>query len=263
MSDLDHWEQAPQPAPTAEDARVELWPGDPGTLPLDVRRVLVALLRGPYLSHQHDPVLWSTLLAHEAVVRRHLGDLLLELAIDADSEVAFSRNLTPDPDFDRAVPSVLRTAPLSFIDSALLLHLRHLLLQGAAQQERAVVGREEIDAHMRAYAPSTGTDEAAFTKRLTASVKRMRDWLILLRTDTEERWEVSSILALILTPDVIGGIEAEYERLREQGGPSAPQEDADQADSTDETDPAGETEPAEDADPVDDADPAHDAEEES
>lgn len=221
MSDLDHWEQVPQHAPPAEEARVELWPGDPGTLALDVRRVLVALLRGPYLSHQHDPVLWSTLLAHEPIVRRRLGDLLLELAIDADSEVAFSRNLTPDPDFDRPVPSVLRTAPLSFIDSALLLHLRHLLLQGAAQQERVVVGREEIDAHMRAYAPSTGNDEATFTKRLTASVKRMWDWSILLRTDTEDRWEVSSILALILTPDVIGGIEAEYERLREQGGPRA------------------------------------------
>lgn len=240
MSDLDHWEKAPQQAPPAEDAdaRTELWPGDPGALPLDVRRVRVALLRGPYLSHQHDPVLWSTLLAHEPVVRRRLGDLLLELAIDADSEVAFSRNLTPDPDFDRSVPSVLRTAPLSFIDSALLLHLRHLLLQGAAQQERVVVGREEIDAHMRAYAPSTGNDEATFTKRLTASVKRMKDWSILLKTDTEDRWEVSSILALILTPDVIGGIEAEYERLREQGGPRAGRDadDGHEDDGEDETD---------------------------
>lgn len=248
MSDLEYWEQAPPDAPPADDAdaRVELWPGDPGTLPLDVRRVLVALLRGPYLSHQHDPVLWSTLLAHEPIVRRRLGDLLLELAIDADSEVAFSRNLTPDPDFDRAVPSVLRTAPLSFIDSALLLHLRHLLLQGAAQQERMVVGREEIDAHMRAYAPSTGNDEATFSKRLTASVKRMRDWSILLKTDTEERWEVSSILALILTPDVIGGIEAEYERLREQGG--APIKRDANEDPDEDEDEGGESDPSADPD---------------
>lgn len=205
--------------------RVELWPGDPGTLPLDVRRTLVALLRGPYISQRRDPLVWSALLAHETVVRRRLGDLLLELVIDADAEVAFSRNLEPDPDFDRPVPSVLRKAPLSFIDSALLLHLRHLLLQGAAQNERVVVGRDEIDAHMQAYATSSGNDPAQFAKRLTASLKRMREWSILLTTDTEDRWEVSSVLALILTPEVIGGIEAEYERLRGHD-PAADQETA-------------------------------------
>lgn len=221
MSDIDHADApAARSADPAED-RVQLWPGDPGTLPLDVRRVLVALLRGPYVSHQKDPLLWSALLAHEEIVRRRLGDLLLDLAIDADAEVAFSRNLVPDPDFPSPVPSVLRTAPLSFIDSALLLHLRHLLLQGAARQERVVVGRDEIDAHMQAYVASSGNDEAQFRKRLNASIGRMYDYSILLRTDTEDRWEVSSILALILTADEIGGIEEEYQRLRETAGSAA------------------------------------------
>lgn len=244
MADMD----IPTTSPGGE--RVELWPGDPGTLPLDVRRVLVALLRGPYVSHQKDPLLWSALLAHEQVVRRRLGDLLLDLAIDADAEVAFSRNLVPDPDFPSPVPSVLRTAPLSFIDSALLLHLRHLLLQGAARQERVVVGRDEIDAHMQAYVASSGNDEAQFRKRLSASIKRMYDYSILLRTDTEERWEVSSILALILSADEIGGIEEEYRRLRDAtefgsaGGAAAPDiedsaEEADeQAAEFEEADPA-------------------------
>src|SRR5699024_8450181 len=53
-----------------QPARVELWPGDPGTLPLDVRRTLIALLRGPYLSQQRDSILWATLRAHEQVIRR-------------------------------------------------------------------------------------------------------------------------------------------------------------------------------------------------
>jgi len=201
-----------------QPARVELWPGDPGTLPLDVRRTLIALLRGPYLSQQRDSILWATLRAHEQVIRRHLGDLLLQLEIDADAEVAFTRNLEPGPDFEQTVPSVLRKAPLSFVDSALLLHLRYLLLQGAAQQERVVVGREEIDAHMRAYAASSGHDEAQFTKRLSASLERLRKWSILLDTDTRDRWEISSILALILTAEEIGGIEAEYQRLRDTRG---------------------------------------------
>lgn len=210
--------ETPVPDPLGDEDRVRLWPGDPGTLPLDVRRTLVALLRGPYLSQQRTPELWSALLAHEPVIRRHLGDLLLELALDADAEVAFTRNLEPAEDSALKVPSVLRSVTLTFIDSALLLHLRHLLLQASAQQERAVVGRDELDAHMRAYAASSGNDEAQFGKRLLASINKMVKWSLLLPTDTEQRWEISSVLALILTADEIGGIEAEYERLRASGG---------------------------------------------
>lgn len=245
----DHGSQAPD-APGSESGgdpgrdRIQLWPGDPGTLPLDVRRALVALLRGPYLSQQRAPELWSALLAHEQVIRRHLGDLLLDLDLDADTEIAFTRNLVPDPDFDRTVPSVLRGVSLTFIDSALLLHLRHLLLQGAAQQERVVVGREELDAHMRAYSASSGNDEAQFSKRLLASINKMIKWSLLLPTDTEERWEISTVLALILTADEIGGIEAEYERLRDSMGEGgdprdgAPDSDGDapDAETDDETD---------------------------
>lgn len=199
---------------TTEDARVTLWPGDPGALPLDVRRTIVALLRGPYLSQRRDPVLWSTLLAHEGVIRERLGDLLLSLAVDADAEVAFCRNLEPDPDFREQVPSLLRRQSLSFVDSALLLHLRHLLLHGAARGERVMVGHDELADHMQAYTPAAGNDEALFAKRLNAAIGRLRDFSILVDTDTEQRWEVSPILALILTAEEIGGIEAEYEQLR-------------------------------------------------
>lgn len=245
---------APSPLnPSAETApddrtqpsdRVQLWPGDPGTLPLDVRRTLVALLRGPYVSPQRAPELWSTLLAHEGVIRRRLGDLLLDLAIDADTEVAFTRNLVPDPDFDRPVPSVLRGVSLTFIDSALLLHLRHLLLQGAAQHERVVVGRDELDAHMRAYSASSGHDEAQFGKRLLASINKMIKWSLLLPTDTEERWEISTALGLILTADEISGIEAEYERLREdvagtESSSSTPRGAGDADDAADDAADAG------------------------
>src|SRR5699024_2196635 len=63
-----------------------------------------------------------------------------------------------------------------------------------------------------------GHDEAQFTKRLSASLERLRKWSILLDTDTRDRWEISSILALILTAEGIGGIEAEYQRLRDTRG---------------------------------------------
>lgn len=264
MTELD----TPAVQESEGESRVRLWPGDPGTLPLDIRRTLVALLRGPYLSQQRTPELWSALLAHEAVIRRRLGDLLLDLALDADAEVAFTRNLVPAEDAEVTVPNVLRSVALTFIDSALLLHLRHLLLQAAAQQERAVVGRDELDAHMRAYVASSGNDEAQFGKRLLASINKMVNWSLLLPTDTEQRWEISSVLALILTADEIGGIEAEYERLRKEhesqdgseaaGSGSARAEDATGDDDAEERDHATGEGPANEHD---DATGEHDDEE--
>ena len=227
-----------------ESSRFTLWPGDPGSLPLDVRRTLIALLRGPYLSHRKDPILWSALCAHETVIRERLGDLLLSLAIDADAEVAFCRNLEPDPDFTGTVPTVLRRQQLTFVDSALVLHLRQLLLRGAARGERVMVGLDEITAAMQVYAPAAGNDEALFAKRLNAAIDRMRKYSILLDTDTEQRWEVSPILGLILTSEEISGIEAEYEELKHTGqeptgtvadepltdtGPAAPAQEDDTA----------------------------------
>lgn len=79
---------------------------------------------------------------------------------------------------------------------------------------------------MRSYAVSSGNDAAQFTKRLLASINKMVNWSILLTTDTDERWEISTVLGLILTAEDIGGIEAEYARLRDQPGAQAAEEDA-------------------------------------
>lgn len=228
MDDLELRETAFEADDVASPSydRIQLWPGDPGTLDLDVRRTLVALLRGPYLSQHHAPDLWSVLLAHEHEIRARLGDLAAELTLDANTEVAFTRNLTPDPEFERPIPTVLRGVTLTFIDSAPLPHLRQLLLQGAARQERIVVGRDALEAHMRSYAVSSGNDAAQFTKRALASINKMVNWSILLTTDTDERWEISTVLGLILTAEDIGGIEAEYARLRDQPGAQAAEEDA-------------------------------------
>lgn len=186
-----------------------LWPGDTGELPAQVRRVLVELVRGPYVSQVRTPNLWATLVAHEGVVRSRLADLFLDLAIDADAEIAFARNATSE---EVEVPAMMRRAPLNFIDTALLLYLRQLVLRAAARGERAFVGMDEIIDHLSQYQAPGSTDRALVAKRARASVKRMKDFAILDTTDTQERFEVMAILTLIVTPEVVEGLEAEYRR---------------------------------------------------
>ena len=229
----------PVPAENPHNGPPPQWPGDTGTLPLEVRRTIARLLRGPYLSHRKDPNLWPVLLVHEDVIRSRLADLLLDLLVDADAEVAFCRNA--DVGDEVSVPKMLRRSSLSFLDTALLLHLREQLLRGEATDERVVLGYPALHAHLSGFAPHEGTDPKKFDERLRASIERMKKWSILVTTDTEDRWEISKILRLLVGPETIAQIEEEYRAILEGREPLRP-DGADEPDEPDEPETADEDE---------------------
>ncbi|WP_103063001.1 DUF4194 domain-containing protein [Actinomyces qiguomingii] len=214
MSAVAEPEAAASEASAADDTQLAdaLWPGDTGTLPAEVRAVLVRLVQGPYVSQSTAPNLWATLVAHERIIRSRLADLFLDLAVDLDEEIAFARNA----DIDGAGPGLMRKVTLSFADTALLLHLRHLLLRAAAAGERAYVGMEEMVDNLSQYRDPGDTDLALVARRARAAVKRMVDYKILTPLEADDRYEIMPILALIVTPDVVAGLEAEYLAARGQ-----------------------------------------------
>ncbi len=200
--------------PDEEAPRTErLWPGDTGMLPAPVRSTLVQLIRGPYISARRTPNLWPVLLAHEAIIRSRLADLYLDLALDEDREVAFARNASSDVD---DIPQMMRKQSLSFVDTALLLHLRHLPLRAAAHNERAFVGLDELVEYIQQYRVDGNQDRALASKRVKAAVDRFARYALLDATDTEGRYEIMSILGLIVTADLVSGIEEEYRRIRDE-----------------------------------------------
>src|SRR5262245_47099512 len=89
-----------------------LYLGDCGQLPLETRRALVQLLAGPSLDARRHPKLWPVLVRDEAVVRSRLADLFLELVIDRDQQVAFTRQAVVG---ELEAPSLLRRLPLTFL----------------------------------------------------------------------------------------------------------------------------------------------------
>lgn len=189
----------------------QLFPGDAGILSDDVRRVLVQLLQGPYVSRAGHPRPWTALLTHEDVVRSRLGDLFLELVMDREAGFAFIRKVTPE---GIDVPGVVRTSRLTLIDTALLLHLRDRLLRAEAQDTRVIVGREEIEDHLSVYRATSGTDPATFTKRVNASVEKMKKNSVLRSTAATDRYEISPILALVFGADEVLAVTRELRRLR-------------------------------------------------
>lgn len=188
-------------------------PGEPivdyGELSPATRRVLLALIRGPYLrSSAGEGRLWTALMRDEAIVRGRLADLYLDLVLDADAGLAFVRNLALDD-----APKVVRNHPLTVLDTALLLFLRRRLLAQQGASVRAFVGRDEIDDQLRSYRRADQTDKKGFDDRIGAAINKMKKNSVLLPTDDEERWEVSPVLALVFGADEVAAVTGELERL--------------------------------------------------
>ena len=114
--------------------------GDTGRLPLDARRALCQLLIGPSIDQLRHAKLWPALIRSEAAIRSSLADLFLELVLDRDSGVAFTRQADTE---DVDAPVLLRTSPLTFIDSVLLLYLRQQLAEAEAVDAGVVGNRRQ------------------------------------------------------------------------------------------------------------------------
>lgn len=192
-------------------APVKLFEGDSGELELETRRVLVQLLAGPSLDGRRHAKLWPVLVRDEAPIRRRLSELFLELVMDLDLQVAFTRQAEAG---DLETPVLLRRAQLTFLDSIMLLYLRQRLTQADAQGERAVVSADEIVEHMSVYERSTNTDRAGFNKRIQASIEKIKTYSILQKIrSSEDRFEISPTLKLLFSAEAIQSLTRTYQRM--------------------------------------------------
>ena len=192
------------------DEAIGLWRGDSGELPDRTRRVLLRLVRGPYLSGAREAQLWSALLTDEKVIRSRLADLFLELVVDRDNEFAFVRNAPGDE-----APKAVRFEALTFLDTAMLLVLRQTLLSEEGRG-RVIVGQAEVFEQLAVFR-TADRDEKDFAGRLNSSWNKMQNKLRVLHAVGEDRAEISPVLRLIVDADQIRAITAEYQRIAREG----------------------------------------------
>lgn len=194
-----------EPAPS--DIRA-LYPGDCGTLPMDVRRVLVTLLKGPYLYKDRRADAWKILTAHSDAIREQLSNLLLDLVIDDAVGVAYVRR----PDLgDITAPSLLNTYSFNFLDSVLLVEMRDRLMRAQQNGERAIMGLDEIRTHLAVFEPSSKTDTDLFSRRVSAVLKRMKEKHLLLELGrSSSDYEVSPVLKVVFDASQVDALRRRY-----------------------------------------------------
>lgn len=206
-------DEVAQPAieEAGEAPKHELFAGDTGGLALDVRRVVVQLLIGPSVDAKRQTKLWPVLLVNERLVRSRLHELFLELVIDRDQQVAFTRQVNGD---DLEVPILLRRAQLTFLDSALLLFLRQRLTHADAQGERAVVSIDEMVEHLTVYERHVNTDKSRFGRQMLSSIDKIKGHSLLQKIRaSEDRFEVNPTLKLLFSAEEIQALTRTYSDL--------------------------------------------------
>lgn len=196
-----------------------LWEADAGTLSFDSRRALVQLLQGPLVRAEQHPPIWKAILSDEAALRQRLSDMFLDLVVDEDAGIAFTRIANSGNPIRMGkeqyvdMPQVLRVKTLTIIDTVVLLDLR-TRLGLAVPGERVIVDQEELRDNASQFRALDDKDEATFNRRFDASMERMRrDYSLLGDTETEGRFEVSPALKHIFDAQTVAGIKAEFEEL--------------------------------------------------
>ncbi|MFA4457808.1 DUF4194 domain-containing protein [Xanthomonas perforans] len=209
-------DRMPMTQASSAEPRGELFLGDTGTLPFDARRGaggLRQLLAGPSIDAQRHGALWPALLRNEVAIRQVLCELFLELVLDREGGVAFTRQADTA---ELESPTLLRSAPLTFIESVLLLFLRQQLAEADTRGERAVVDEAQLVEALSVYEKNVSTDRAGFARRVMTAIGKMRDNQLLSRLrGSEERYEVSPVLKLLFSAEDVQALVVAYRGLRE------------------------------------------------
>jgi len=189
--------------------------GDTGQLVLETRRALVQLLLGPSVDGHRQPKLWLVLLRDEDILRSRLHDLFLDLVVDREQKVAFTRQVVAD---NINAPVLLRRSSLTFLESALVLFLRQRLTHADAQGERAVVSKTEVVEHLRVFEQDKNVDHARFERQMENAVEKAKKLSLLHKLrGGDERFEISPTLKLLFPAEEIQALAHSYTSLAQAG----------------------------------------------
>lgn len=184
--------------------------GDTGTLPVPARRVLVRLLQGPSLDARRHEKLWEVFKRYEKDLKSRLHDIFLELVVDNEAKVAFTRQVVSD---EVDVPILLRKQSLSFIESVLLLFLRQKLTHSDAQAERAVVDQLEMTEYLKAYERSDNVDMSRFGRQMEGAIEKAKKLGVLLKlSGADDRFEISASLRLLFPVEEIQALTEAFRK---------------------------------------------------
>lgn len=197
--------------PDGAIAERRLFEGDTGSFDLQLRQLLVRLLRGPYLDGVAEPRLWQLVLDRRAEIAAYVAEIFLKLEIDQTRKIALLSPVTIE------APHTTAIAPrraLKREETLLALRLRLLLERHQGTGTDAVITREASREILLEHRIPGDTDDKKLEETTDAAIARLLSLKLILPTELENEYKVSGALALALPfatieeiPEYIAAIE--------------------------------------------------------
>ncbi|OXR41115.1 hypothetical protein B7C42_06885 [Nocardia cerradoensis] len=176
----------------------ELFPGDAGSLPPEVRRTLVRLLQRRVLLADKNPAQWRTLLENQQLIESRLHDLFVRLIIDHDRGIAYKQQVRS---VELDVPILLKDERYSRAETLALVHLRTVFQrERAAGETSARVDVEELEQMVLTYYDPDDTNVAKAQKEIrTATARLVQEGLI--EEDTTGRYRITPLVEVVMSTE--------------------------------------------------------------
>jgi hypothetical protein len=199
--------------------------GDTGVLPLDVREAMARIRQGPFLNGMEHERLWVALMNHRADAKQHFAETFQVLHIDQDRKVAFLKQAETDVPF----PVLLRSTPLTLVESALLIVLRLRVSRNAGTDAPVVVDREELHSEVLAFRRLGSTNDAGRAKSVDAAInKLLKNGILRFVRDSDDRFTITPVFTLLFEYEQITRLTAALNAM--PGGDSTATTDGDDID---------------------------------
>ncbi len=182
-----------------------LFAGDTGSFPLELRQVLVRLLRGPYIDGTTDPALWTTILNQATSLQQYLSEIFLLLTIDAERKIAL---LTPAAIEAVHTQPIVARKPLRREETLLALRLRVLLDRHAGTGTDVGISRAGARDILAEHRQPGMVDDKRLDEQTDAALARLASLKLIVPTELPNEYRVSNALALALPFDSIDQIPA-------------------------------------------------------
>lgn len=173
---------------------VALFDGDTGTLPENVRAVLLTLLKRPYVSRETRPAEYELILEHEPALRTRLNDQFLDLVVYREHKVAYKRQ--PVSETGGKYPTLLYDQAYNREETILLVTLRRML--SGSKADTVFVDRTDLLEAVTRHRPATATDTVGDAKATANAIENLLKSQLLLKTSQTDRYRVPTILKALL-----------------------------------------------------------------
>ena len=206
-------------AKSEEQDSAELFPGDQGTLPEPVRRVLVSLLRNSYISYERNSEGWLHLVEYQQSVKSALNNLFLELHLDERNEIAYC---VPVESAGTEFPKLKREHELTETQSLLVIFLRQQYLsQASAGAENVWIDGDEMREHLKRLYSEGIVNHARSKSTINSTIEYLSKQHYIETVSgsaSEDRYRILPIIETAFPLEKIRAIREAYEKAAGTGG---------------------------------------------